>query len=81
VLREESVPTQDHCEHVAVSARLARARGWPAARVALLHDVGKIGVPDTILLKDGPPEEDEYAVVREPTRGTRWSAIAPTARR
>jgi putative nucleotidyltransferase with HDIG domain len=71
--------TRDHGEHVAaVSARLARARGWPAARVALLrdaallHDVGKIGVPDTILLKDGPLEEDEYAVIGEhPVLGAR----------
>ena len=35
------------------------ARGWPPDRVALLrdaalvHDVGKIGVPDAILLKPG----------------------------
>jgi diguanylate cyclase (GGDEF)-like protein/putative nucleotidyltransferase with HDIG domain len=71
--------TLDHCEHVAaLTARLAAARGWPAHRVALLrdaallHDVGKIGVPDAILLKDGPLEEDELAVVREhPVLGAR----------
>jgi HD-GYP domain-containing protein (c-di-GMP phosphodiesterase class II) len=32
---------------------------------ALVHDVGKIGVPDAILLKEGPLDEDEFAVVRE----------------
>jgi diguanylate cyclase (GGDEF)-like protein/putative nucleotidyltransferase with HDIG domain len=64
--------TQEHSERVAaLSARLAVARGWGPDRVsllrdaALLHDVGKIGVPDAILLKDGPLEEDEFSIVRE----------------
>ena len=64
--------TQEHSERVAaLSARLAVARGWPPERVsllrdaALLHDVGKIGVPDAILLKDGPLDDEEFAIVRE----------------
>jgi diguanylate cyclase (GGDEF)-like protein/putative nucleotidyltransferase with HDIG domain len=64
--------TQEHSERVAaLSARLAMARGWSPDRVsllrdaALLHDVGKIGVPDAILLKDGPLEDAEFAIVRE----------------
>jgi diguanylate cyclase (GGDEF)-like protein/putative nucleotidyltransferase with HDIG domain len=64
--------TQEHSERVAaLSARLAVARGWTPDRVsllrdaALLHDVGKIGVPDAILLKHGPLEEDEFSIVRE----------------
>jgi len=32
--------------------------------VALLHDVGKIGVPDGILAKEGPLSETEMAIVR-----------------
>jgi diguanylate cyclase (GGDEF)-like protein/putative nucleotidyltransferase with HDIG domain len=64
--------TQEHSERVAaLSVRLAVARGWTPDRVALLrdaallHDVGKIGVPDAILLKGGPLDDDEFAVVRE----------------
>jgi diguanylate cyclase (GGDEF)-like protein len=64
--------TQEHSERVArLTARLAIARGWAPSRVALLrdaallHDVGKIGVPDAILLKDGPLDDDEFAIVRE----------------
>ena len=32
---------------------------------ALLHDVGKIGIPDTILLKPGKLEDDEYTLIKQ----------------
>ena len=32
--------------------------------VAPVHDVGKIGVPDSILLKDGRLTDDEYALMK-----------------
>ena len=31
---------------------------------ALLHDIGKMGVPDRILLKEGPPTEEEWVTMR-----------------
>lgn len=40
------------------------------SQAAILHDIGKIGVPDAILNKPGLLTEAEYAVVQEhPTRG------------
>jgi diguanylate cyclase (GGDEF)-like protein/putative nucleotidyltransferase with HDIG domain len=64
--------TREHSERVAaLAARLAHALGWPADRVALLHeaalvhDVGKIGVPDAILLKPGRLDAAEYEQVKQ----------------
>lgn len=37
---------------------------------ALLHDYGKIGVPDAILKKEGPLTEEEYAIVKTHSRRT-----------
>jgi putative two-component system response regulator len=34
-------------------------------RAAPLHDVGKIGIPDRILLKPGPLTDEEFALVRQ----------------
>jgi diguanylate cyclase (GGDEF)-like protein len=64
--------TQQHSERVAaLAARLATARDWADECVerlreaGLLHDVGKIGVPDGVLLKPVRLDAAEHAVVRE----------------
>lgn len=45
---------------------------------ALLHDIGKIGIPDAILLKQGPLTEEEWVVMRiHPETGHRILASVP----
>jgi diguanylate cyclase (GGDEF)-like protein len=60
-----------HSERVAsLAARLAEAIGWPPLKVAalretaLIHDVGKIGVPLEVLLKPGALTPAEYDLVK-----------------
>jgi putative two-component system response regulator len=49
---------------------LARAAGWSEAAAeellaaAPMHDVGKIGIPDAILLKPGPLTPEEWATMK-----------------
>jgi putative two-component system response regulator len=66
--------TGQHTQRVGqMSALLARQLGLPDAQVSLiargapLHDVGKIGVPDTILLKMGKLTPEEFEVVKTHT--------------
>ncbi len=63
--------TGRHTQRVGqMSARLALELGLPASDVALieqaapLHDVGKVGVPDRILLKPGMLDPDELEIMR-----------------
>ena len=47
-------------------------------RGALLHDIGKMGVPDSILLKPGPLSDDEWIAMRKhPTLA--YELLAPIA--
>jgi HD-GYP domain-containing protein (c-di-GMP phosphodiesterase class II) len=71
--------TRGHSERVAVWARrLALAGGLPPGLVAtigqagLLHDLGKIGVPELVLRKTGPLTEAEWEIMRQhPVTGAR----------
>jgi putative two-component system response regulator len=64
--------TQGHCERVAryaaaLGARLGLDAGQFVAlhRGAFLHDVGKVGIPDAILLKPGPLTPSEQAAMQQ----------------
>lgn len=63
--------TQRHTKRVGdLSAKIAEALGMPDEYVtqirdaALLHDLGKIGIPDAILLKPGPLTDKEFEKVK-----------------
>jgi len=64
--------TQGHTLRVTdLTLRLAREVGVPESelihihRGALLHDIGKMGIPDNILHKPGPLNEKEWQVMRK----------------
>jgi putative two-component system response regulator len=66
--------THEHTRRVGeISARLARKLGFPdevcdlIRRAAPLHDLGKIAVPDSILLKLERLSEEEFEVVKSHT--------------
>jgi putative two-component system response regulator len=74
--------TERHCERLALmAARLGSRIGLSTADLdavtygALLHDVGKIGVPDGVLTKPGPLTDGEWVLVRRhPEIGARICA-------
>jgi PAS domain S-box-containing protein/putative nucleotidyltransferase with HDIG domain len=66
--------TEEHSQRVvALTEQLCRAMGYDdealehIRRGALLHDIGKIGVPDEILRKPGPLSAEEMAIMRQHT--------------
>jgi len=63
--------TEGHSRRVTtMTVRMAMEMGVSGAslehirRGALLHDIGKMGIPDAILLKPGPLSEEEWDVMR-----------------
>ena len=71
--------TKGHCDRLSeYSVAMAERLGLPPEqRVALrragvVHDIGKIGVPEHILVKKGPLTADEWAIMKEhPVTGER----------
>lgn len=63
--------TEGHCQRVTdMTVRLAQSFGLEEEQLlqiqrgALLHDIGKMGIPDRILLKPGGLTDDEWDVMR-----------------
>ncbi len=66
--------TQEHAQRIGLmSALVARGAGCDEEQVRLieraasLHDIGKIAVPDAILLKPGRLTQEEFAAMKEHT--------------
>jgi putative nucleotidyltransferase with HDIG domain len=64
--------TEGHTRRVAdITLQIARSLGISGVelvnmrRGALLHDIGKIGIPDYILLKPGPLTDKEYEIMHK----------------
>jgi HD-GYP domain-containing protein (c-di-GMP phosphodiesterase class II) len=76
-LAEKDTYTEEHTRRVALRAvQVGEELGLPPGRLrtlavgGLLHDIGKLSVPDEILKKPGSLEPGEYAVIqRHPENG------------
>src|SRR5690349_3439913 len=65
--------TEGHCQRVtAFTISIAKAVPVPLpylpvlARAAFLHDIGQMAIPDSILRKPGPLDNDEKSIMRTP---------------
>jgi len=64
--------TEGHTQRVtSMTEKLARILGYSEEEIthirrgALLHDMGKMGIPDEILQKPGPLTDDEWVIMRK----------------
>jgi HD domain-containing protein len=92
-LQAKDVYTEGHTRRVALLAvELGEELGLPPHQLralaagALLHDIGKLSIPDEVLKKPGSLTPEELAVIREhPARGERLlgelGGFSPTVRR
>ncbi|MGQ9833112.1 MAG: HD-GYP domain-containing protein, partial [Candidatus Villigracilaceae bacterium] len=77
--------TEGHAQRVTeLTLELARRMGVPPAdlvhirRGVLLHDIGKMGIPDQILRKTGPLTKEEWAIMRQHPK-LAYDLLAPIA--
>jgi HD-GYP domain-containing protein (c-di-GMP phosphodiesterase class II) len=76
-LADKDTYTERHTRRVALLAvQVGEELGLPKARLrtmaigALVHDMGKLSIPDEILKKPGALDDEEYAVIKQhPERG------------
>jgi diguanylate cyclase (GGDEF)-like protein len=88
ILDEREPDLRTHTDHVAeLAAATARELGLGGARVdeigraAEFHDIGKIAIPESVLDKPGPLDDDEWALMRQHTViGERILLAAPALR-
>lgn len=77
--------TEGHAQRVTeLTLELARRMGVPPAdlvhirRGVLLHDIGKMGIPDQILRKTGPLTKEEWKIMRQHPK-LAYDLLAPIA--
>ncbi len=74
MLHERDPYTAEHSEEVAdLTEKIARDLGLPEDQIetiraaALVHDIGKVGIPDNILNKPGPLDESDWQLIKQHT--------------
>ncbi len=74
IAQYRDVETAEHCVRVGLNAELlAKLAGLDPQQqqlirlASVLHDIGKIGIPDHILFKEGPLSFDEFEIMKRHT--------------
>ena len=63
---------EDLCRLLGESAGLSEKQLSDLALLAQVHDMGKVGIPDHVLFKEGPLTEDEWEIMyKHPEKGYR----------
>jgi len=55
------------CERLALRVGLGTTQAQMLRHASAMHDIGKIGIPDRVLLKPGSLDDEEWAVMRSHT--------------
>jgi diguanylate cyclase (GGDEF)-like protein/PAS domain S-box-containing protein len=84
-LFERNYETDEHAKRMCeLSVKMGKFIGLPDNKLdeltllAALHDIGKIAIPDNILLKPGPLTEDEFDIMKKhPEIGYRIAVLSP----
>ncbi len=53
-----------YCSIIGKAYGLSKGANWLMYNAVPMHDIGKVGIPDSILLKKGPLTPDEYNVIK-----------------
>ncbi len=89
VVEAKDGTTGDHCDRLShLSVVLGEAMGLPyddleaLRRGGILHDIGKVAIPDAVLLKKDKLSDEEWAIIRQhPTTGAYLCSALRTMRR
>mgnify|MGYP000158890030 CR=1 FL=1 len=66
------------CLEIADRVQLSEAQKTDLALLAKVHDLGKVGIPDSILTKNGPLTESEWKIMKQhPEKGYRIATSSP----
>lgn len=69
---------EDLCRQVGERINLSSYQLADLALLAQVHDLGKVGIPDSILFKPGPLSDEEWEVMRgHPEKGYRIASSSP----
>ena len=53
------------CQQLALAAKLGESHAEMILQASPMHDVGKIGIPDRVLLKPGKLNDEEWAIMKQ----------------